>query len=227
MPSDTSRLKFDTLVSIHAPLGPVCCLEMIVEPPEQDLVRRQLEQVVQGFAVFEQAVQLGVVLQVNLAQQTAADNLPDETKNKVFTAIGKVLRADVDYTAANRFRRSDHNVIVFRHLERVWSLSALSNVEYTLINSIRHGVVDQLAQKQAVTALVKKLERVRRNRKAVANMSIARETRVDVMGELGALVLIDRVLHRRVAALNGHATLVDHTGLGITSTTQARDELLA
>ena len=47
---------------------PVGRLEVIVEPAEQDLVRREFEEVLVRFAFLEQTVEFWVVLQIDRVQ---------------------------------------------------------------------------------------------------------------------------------------------------------------
>ena len=47
---------------------PVGRLEVIVEPAEQDLVRREFEEVLVRFALLEQTVEFWVVLQIDRVQ---------------------------------------------------------------------------------------------------------------------------------------------------------------
>jgi hypothetical protein len=50
---------------------------VVVEPPEQDLVRWQAQELLQRLAILQQTVQLWVDLDIDLAEQTAADDLPN------------------------------------------------------------------------------------------------------------------------------------------------------
>lgn len=78
------------------PAGVVGRLEVVVEPPEQDLIRRQPQKLFQRLAVVQQAVQFRVDLDVDLAEQAPTDNLPNETENQVFSSFFDIGRADID-----------------------------------------------------------------------------------------------------------------------------------
>jgi hypothetical protein len=64
------------------------------------------------------------------------------------------LRTDVDDGASDTLGRSDDNVVVFGHLERIerFRLAGLDGgfVEYTLIDRLGDRVVDQFTQNQTV-----------------------------------------------------------------------------
>ncbi len=80
---------------LHPPL-PTSSLEVVVEPAEEDLLWRQAQELLQGLVLFEQPVELRVQLDVDLAQQTAADDLPDETEDQVLPDLDDVPTANVD-----------------------------------------------------------------------------------------------------------------------------------
>lgn len=65
------------------PLGVV---QMVVEPPQQDLLRRQPQELLQSLAVFEETIELRMQLNINFAQQPSSDDLPDQTKDQVLRA---------------------------------------------------------------------------------------------------------------------------------------------
>lgn len=71
---------------VHA-AGPVGGFEVEVEPAEEDLVRWQAEELLEGLVVLEQSVELGVDLDVDLAEEAAPDDLPDEAENEVLSAV--------------------------------------------------------------------------------------------------------------------------------------------
>lgn len=137
-----------------APSRPVGRLEVEVEPPEQDLVRRQPEELLERLALVEQPVQLRMVLDVNLAEQSPPDDLPDQPKDEVFGPVRNVRRANVDDRAPDSLGRGDDNVVVLGDLERVERLGlALGHgrlVENSLVDRVRNRVVDELAQDQTV-----------------------------------------------------------------------------
>lgn len=54
---------------------------MVVEPPQKNLLRGESEKLLQRLILLQQSVELGVELDVNLAQKTPADDLPDKAKN--------------------------------------------------------------------------------------------------------------------------------------------------
>ena len=133
-------------------------------------------------------------LDIDFAQQSSADDLPDQAKNQVLPHLNNVAAANVDHGAPDTFRRLNDNVVVLRHLEGVERLGLpASHVQHTLVDGVGHAVVDELGQNEAVLALVEHLERVGGEREAGANIRVAGKDGVDVAGELGALVLVDGV----------------------------------
>jgi hypothetical protein len=50
---------------------------MEIEPPQQDLIRRQPQELIESLSIFEKAVELGVDFDVDLGEETATDDLPD------------------------------------------------------------------------------------------------------------------------------------------------------
>lgn len=67
-------------------------------------------------------------LYINLAQQTASNDLPDQSENKMLSSFDDVCRTDIDDTASDSFRRLDDDIVVFRHLEvveRFWGTCSL------------------------------------------------------------------------------------------------------
>lgn len=168
---------------------------MVVEPPQQDLLRRKAQELFQCFIVIQQAVKFRMKLNVNLAQETSANNLPDQTENQVLLGLHDVAAANVDNRTTDTLGRLDDNVVVLRHVEIVQRLELLADpIHNTLVNCIRYTVVDEFGQYETVFALVKHLERVNWEGKLVANVDVAGENRVDVSGELGSLILVDGVL---------------------------------
>ena len=93
--------------------------EVVVEPPEKDLVGRQPEQIVDRLAVLAEAVQLGVDFDVDVVQETPADDLPDEAKDEVLATLCDVRRTNVDHRTPNGFCRGDNDVVILGDLEVV------------------------------------------------------------------------------------------------------------
>lgn len=227
---------------------PVGRLEVVVEPAEEDLVRRESKELVERLAVLEEAVELGVDLDVDLGEKTTTDNLPDKTKDEVLPALLDVAGTNVDDRTSNTLGRGDDNVVVLGHLEGVELLALLGLVEHTLVDGVGHRVVDELAEDEAVwcqcltyliassiasphkllTAnLVEQLHRVRRDGQQVPDIRVAGQHTVDVVCKRRALILVDRVLRvgsRR--ALDGNTTLVGRDS-AISNSSSARSSELA
>lgn len=58
-------------------------------------------------------------LDVDLAEQTSSDDLPNQTQNQVLPAFDKVLGTNVDYRASDTLGGGDNDVVIFSHLESV------------------------------------------------------------------------------------------------------------
>lgn len=136
---------------------------MIVEPPEQDLLRRQSKELLKSLILLKQSVELGVQLDVNLAQQSTANNLPDQAQNQMLPDLDDVASADVHNRAADTLGGFDDNVVVLTHMEsiEIFRLSA-GDVEDTLIDGVRYTVVDELGENQTILALVEHLKGIGR-----------------------------------------------------------------
>jgi hypothetical protein len=131
-------------------------LQVVVEPSEQDLVWRQAQELLQCLAVVEQAVQLGVDLDVDLGEQSTADDLPNETEDEVFSTLGNVLWTNVDDGTADTLCRGDDDVVVLGHLEGVQWLGLASFdggfVEHSLVDGVGDRVVDEFTEDQTICA---------------------------------------------------------------------------
>jgi hypothetical protein len=157
----------------------------------------------EGLVVVQQPVQLRVQFDVDLAQQTSSDNLPNQTQDQMLSHFDDVSAANVDDRAADTLGRLDDDVVVLGEVEVVQRLDLLARlVQHTLVDGVGHAVVDELGEHEPVLALVEHLERVRGERQTVANVGVAREDGIDVARKLGALVFVDGVRDVRGGALD-------------------------
>ena len=142
-------------------------------------------------------------LDIDLAKQTPADNLPDEAEDEMLPHFDNVAAANVDHREADTLGGLDNDVVVLRHLEVVEVLGLPpGNVEDTLVNGIRYAVVDELRQDQAVLAIVEHLKSVGGEGEAAPDVGVAGQNGIDVAGELGSLVLVDGMRDVRAGALD-------------------------
>lgn len=127
---------------------------MEVEPPQQDLIRRQPQELLQRLSVVQQPVELGVVLDVDLAEETSSNDLPDESEDEMFGSVGDIGRTDVDDRASDTIGRGDDDVVVLCDLEGVesfgLSLEDGGFVENSLVDGVGNGVVDELGENETV-----------------------------------------------------------------------------
>ena len=148
----------------------------------------------QRLAILEQPVQLGMQLDVDLAEQTSPDDLPDQTKNQMLSNLDNVSSANVDNRAADALCRFNDNVVVLSKVEVVQRLDLLARfVEHTLVDGVRHAIVDEFGQDKAVFAGIEHLKGIGGEGQSVANVGVASKDCIDVARELGPLVLVDRM----------------------------------
>ncbi|KAH3661835.1 hypothetical protein OGAPHI_006013 [Ogataea philodendri] len=186
-----------TVAHVAAEIGhssvPVGCFEMIVEPSEQNLFRRKSQELFQSLVILQQSVQFWMELDIDLAQQTSSDNLPNQTQNQVFFSFNNIFRMDVDNHTSNGLGRVQHHVGILQHREVVQLLALLRDVQNSGVNCVWNRIVNQLGKNQSVCALVENLERIERKWQSVTNMGIASENGIDVSGELNPLFVVDCV----------------------------------
>ena len=75
-------------------------------------------------------------LDINLAKESPSDDLPDQTKNKMFPALNKIRRANI-HDMSETFGRVNDQIVVFDHLELTEFLSSSRFIEDTLIDCLR------------------------------------------------------------------------------------------
>jgi hypothetical protein len=144
-----------------------------------------------------------VQLDIDLAEQTSPDDLPDQTQNQVLTHLDDITTANVDDGTPNTLGRLDNNVVILSKVEIVQLLDLLARlVQDTLVDCVWHAVVDELGQHETILALVEHLEGVSGEGQTVADVRVASEHSIDVAGELGALVFVDGVGDVRGGALD-------------------------
>jgi len=119
--------------------------------------------------VCGQGLQFRVIDQIDFAEETDLDDLPDQTQHQVRGTINKILATNVDDVAANSFGRVDGDLLVLSHFVHV---EVIALVEHTLINSVRNGVVDQFAQQQAIFHRGEQGHVLRVDRQSVSNVAI-------------------------------------------------------
>lgn len=142
---------------------------------------------------------------VDLAQETPADDLPNEAKNKVFANLDDIATSDVHNRTTNTFGRVDNDVVIFSHVKSIKLLDLFPGlVQDTLINSIGNAIVDQLRQYQSIFAFIEHFEGVCWERQKMANIWIASKDGINVPCELGSFIFVDCMcdIRRRTLDLN-------------------------
>lgn len=79
---------FDAQVKL--PSLPTCGLQVVVEPSEENLVRGQTKEIVDGLSFFTESIEFGMKLDVDLGKETPTDDLPDKSKDEMFSAVGDI-----------------------------------------------------------------------------------------------------------------------------------------
>jgi len=169
-------------------------LEVVVDPAEQNLLRRQAQQIVNVFAGLQEPVQLRMRRQRHVGQQTDADNLPDETEDNVGRGLDNVVGSNVDHGAANRSGRVDGQIVVLGRRPHVELLAALGPVDGALVNGAGHGRVDELAQQHAVVALFEQLVAGHIDGHEAGQVLVVGEHKVNVRHK-GRLFLLAEMMH--------------------------------
>lgn len=202
--------------SRSVPLG---VLQVVVEPSKQDLFWGQSQELLQSLVLVQQSVQLRVEFDVNLAQKTPPDDLPDQSQNQMFSNLDDISTANVDNGTADALCRLDDNVVVLRHVEGIERLDLLSGLVHdTLVDGVGHTVVDELGQDEAVLALVEHFKGVEGERQFVANVGVAGENGINVASEFGTLVFVDGVLGAGGCSSDVDATTTDAAFGGVART---------
>lgn len=95
---------------------------MVVEPTKQDLVWRQLQEILELLILVQQTIQFWMELDVHSTQQTFPNDLPNQAKDQDLLSICNVLGTNVDDTASDRLRGHDDDVVILRYLESIEGL---------------------------------------------------------------------------------------------------------
>lgn len=201
---------------------PVGCLEVIVEPAEENLLRGESQELFKSLVFFEQPVEFRVKLDINLAQQSATDNLPNQTQNQMLPDLDDIASTNVHNRAPNTLGGLNNDVVVLAHLEGIEVLGLLSwPVQNSLVNGVRDTVVDELGKHKTILALVEHLKCIGREGQAVADVGITSQNSVDMAGELGSLILVDGVGDIGIGALD--LNLAAYATLGSMATSSLSD----
>lgn len=120
---------------------------MVIEPSKENLVWGKSQKLIKRLILLKQTIQFRMKLDIDLAKQTTLDDLPNETENQVLTTFNKILGTNVNNRASDSLGRVDNDIVVLGHLEIV---DLLSSIENTLIDGVRHSVVDEFTQNQTI-----------------------------------------------------------------------------
>ena len=91
-----------TLTGVGWDSGP---LQLVVDPPQQHRLGRQLHQVLHLLPGHQQVGQAGALVQADLVEQAYPDDLPQEAQDQVLLALDQVVGVDVDHVAADGLGR--------------------------------------------------------------------------------------------------------------------------
>ena len=131
----------DVRVEVVAAPADTRVLHVVIHPPEEYLLGRQSQQVLDSLAVLEESRQARAVLEGDLVEQADTDDLPEEAEHEVGRALGQVVRVDVDDVAADGLGRGEGERQVLVHpVQREVLL-----VDRALVDCVRTRVVDDFA----------------------------------------------------------------------------------
>jgi len=174
---------FDIAREISDSSGPSGSLQVIVEPSKKDLIDGEPQEIFNGLAFFQEAVQLRMVDKIDFREQTNLDNLPDETKNEMGFSFHEILRTDVDDIAPDGFGRHDAKVLVLNNSEVVQVLL----VEHTFVDGLRDSIIDQFAQEDTIMASWEKGHVISFDGQNALEVSVFLEGVVDVISKCDLL----------------------------------------
>lgn len=66
-------------------------------------------------------------------------------------------RANIDDGASDTLGRCDHDVVVLRHLESIQRFARAWLVQYTRIDGVGDGIVDQFAEDETILTFIEEL----------------------------------------------------------------------
>lgn len=172
-------------------------LQVMVHPAQEDGLRGHLHEVLQPLVVEEEAGQARAAVQGDVAEEADADDLPEEAQDQMGLALGQVVGVDVDDVAADGLGGDQGEGQILK----LPVDGQVLLVDRPLVDRVRAGVVDDLAQQDAVLdALVEALA-LPVDGQEVLQVLVVAQVRVDPVGE-GQLLLES---HRVGGALRGDA----------------------
>lgn len=102
--------------SLSVPFGR---LQVVVEPSQQDLIRRKPQELFKGLSIVQQPVQFGMDLDIDFGEQTSSNDLPNKTKNQVLSAFRNIGGTDINDGTSDTLGRGNDDIVVFGDLESV------------------------------------------------------------------------------------------------------------
>ena len=174
---------------------PASRFEMVVEPSEQNLVWSEPKEIVDSFVFFTKTEKLWVELYIDLCEETASDDLPDETEDEMLSALCEIGGTDIDNGASNTLRTSNDNVIVLCDLESIQRLLRGWFIKNTEIDSVWDRIIDEFAENEAVLAVIVQLHSIRWNWISVCKIWVMLEHLVYMIREFALFVLIYCMRH--------------------------------
>ena len=184
--------------------------EVEIDPAEQELLRWELEQILERLARLEEPDHLGVCLEVDRREQCHLNHLPDQAEHKVGAPLDHVLRADVDDGETDRLSGGEYEVLVLDEVEG----RTRAKVDRALVDRLGHRHVEQLAQERAVGDGREEVADLG-NRQDVREVGVVSELAVDEFDECGALLLVERVDDVVLAHLHAAAGVKGWRGRGV------------
>ena len=81
----------------------------------------------------------------------------------MFPPFSNIGRADIYNGTTDCFGRRDDNVVIFCDLEGIKRLASSGYVQYTGVDGVWYGVIDEFTEDQTISTFIENLHRSRRN----------------------------------------------------------------
>jgi len=187
----------DVRLEVGASPRDASTLQMVVDPSQEDGLRRHLHQILETFVVKEKASQSWTAVQSDVAEQTDADDLPEETQHQMRLALGQIVGIDVHNVATDSLGGNQgQGQILKLPVDREVLL-----IDRPLINCVRAGVVDDFAQQNTILDAQIQSLALAVDGQQMLQILVMAQIRVDPVGE-GQLLL---EAHRMGGALGRDA----------------------
>lgn len=191
-------LRVDNVrLEVGAATRDASAFQMMIDPAQEDCLRGHLHQILETLVVEQQSSKAGTAVQSDVTEETDADDLPQQTEHQMRLALGQIVGIDVDNVAANGLRGDQGK----RQVLELTIDGQVLLVNGALIDGVGAGVVDDLAQQDAVLDGLIETLALGIDGQQVLQILVVSQIRVNPIGE-GQLLL---QAHRMCGALRRYA----------------------